>query len=66
MTNIKHLNPKTTSMMDIFDYLGKSPEMIVRLQGSEQTLTYERVNDDRGFMKAVRLQETGEIIPLPY
>ena len=52
--------------MDIFDYLGKSPDMMVRLQDKEQTLTYERVNDERGFMKAVRIQETSEIIPLPY
>jgi hypothetical protein len=66
MTNIKHFNPRTTSVMDIIHYLEKSPDMMVRLQSSEQTLTYERVNDERGFMKALRLIETGEIIPLPH
>lgn len=60
---IRSMNPKTTTMMDIIDYLGKSPDCKVRLQGKEQTLTYERVNDERGFMRAIRIIETGEEIP---
>ena len=59
---IRNFNPETTTMIDIIDYLGKSPDCKVRLQDSCQTLTYERVNDERGYMKAVRLIETGEII----
>lgn len=59
---IRNFNPKTTSMIDIIDYLGKSPDYKVRLQDKNQTLTYERVNDARGYMKAVRIVETGEII----
>lgn len=60
---IRNFNPKTTSLMDIIDYLGKTPGVNVRLQGEEQTLTYERVNDERGFQRAVRIIETGEEIP---
>lgn len=60
---IRNFNPKTTTMMDIIDYLGKTSGVKVRLQGREQTLTYERLDDERGFMKAVRIVETGEEIP---
>ena len=59
---IRNFNPETTTMIDIIDYLGKSPDCKVRLQDEYQTLTYERINDERGYMKAVRLIETGEII----
>ncbi len=59
---IRNFNPETTTMIDIIDYLGKSPDCKVQLQDEEQTLTYERVNDERGYMKAVRVIETGEII----
>ncbi len=60
---IRNFNPKTTTLMNIIDYLGKTPGVKVRLQGTEQTLTYERVNNERGFMTAVRLIETGEEFP---
>lgn len=60
---IRNFNAKTTTAMDIISYLGSSPGTVVQLQGTEQTLTYERVNDERGFMKAIRVVETGEEIP---
>lgn len=51
--------------MDIFNYLNSSPDMRIQLIQGKKTLTYERVNDARGFMESVRIVETGEIIPLP-
>ena len=59
---IRDFNPETTSLIEIIDYLEKSPDCKVKLQDEYQTLTYERVNDARGYMKAVRIVETGEII----
>lgn len=59
---IRNFNPETTTMIDIIDYLGKSPDCKVRLQDEYQTLTYERVNDKHGYMTGIRVIETGEII----
>ncbi len=60
----RNFNPETTTMIDIIDYLGKSPDCKVRLQDECQTLTYERVNNERGSMIGVRVIETGEIIEI--
>jgi hypothetical protein len=43
--------------------LGSHPNESVQIKGDNGTLTYERVDDERGYMKAARVVETGEEIP---
>jgi hypothetical protein len=55
--------PTTATTLDIIDYLGSHPNESVQIKGDNGTLTYERVDDERGYMKAARVVETGEEIP---
>jgi hypothetical protein len=55
--------PVTATALEIIDYLGSHPTEKVQTKGDSGTLTYERINDDRGYMKAARILETGEEIP---
>jgi hypothetical protein len=55
--------PTTATTLDIIDYLGGHPNESVQIKGDGRVLTYERVNDEKGHMKAARIVETGEEIP---
>ena len=55
--------PTTATTLDIIDYLGSHPNETVQIKGDGRALTYERVNDEKGHMKAARIVETGEEIP---
>lgn len=55
--------PATTTTLDIIDYLGSHPNESVQIKGDGRALTYERINDEQGHMKSVRVLETGEEIP---
>jgi hypothetical protein len=55
--------PVTATALDIIDYLGSHPNESVQVKGEGRMLTYERVNDEKGHMKAARIVETGEEIP---
>lgn len=60
----KIMNIKTmstfTSTIEIIDFLGKFPGWIVRISDEAQTLTYQRINDEQGFMKGIKCLESGE------
>jgi hypothetical protein len=43
--------------------LGSHPDESVQIKGDSGTLTYQRIDDEKGFMKAARVLETGEEIP---
>jgi hypothetical protein len=36
----------------------------VQIKGDSRALTYERINNEKGHMKAVRVLQTGEEIPV--
>ncbi|MBP5974486.1 hypothetical protein HW132_17565 [Brasilonema sp. CT11] len=54
--------PVSATTLDIIDYLGSHPNESVQIKSDGKKLTYERVNDERGHMKAARIVETGEEI----
>jgi cell division protein FtsB len=55
--------PTTATALDIIGYLGSHPDESVQIKGDSGTLTYQRIDDEKGFMKAARVLETGEEIP---
>jgi uncharacterized coiled-coil protein SlyX/cell division protein FtsB len=55
--------PITATTLDIIDYLGSHPNESVQIKGEGRVLTYERIDDERGYIKAVRDMETGEEFP---
>ena len=56
--HIREFNYRTISFLDIVSYLNTNPDFKIRLNG-DRLLTYERVNDEKGYMVAVRILETG-------
>lgn len=58
--------PVTASTIEIIDCLGSNPGYLVQTCEDHRTLTYKRINDQRGFIKAVRVLETGEEFSAKY
>lgn len=56
--------PVSATTLDIIDYLGSHPEESIQIKSDGKKLTYERVDDEKEHMKAVRIVETGEEIPV--
>jgi hypothetical protein len=57
---------KNTTLEEITDYLGCHPRTQIKITNGSETLTWVRINDEKGFMKAVKILETGKVINAKY
>ncbi|MBD2208128.1 hypothetical protein [Calothrix sp. FACHB-168] len=57
-----HKMSSMSSIVEIKEYLGNNSGKYVQTLSEGETLTYRRINDDKGFISGVEVLETGAII----